>query len=64
MTTKITVDAHAGWPVSVMIVDPITSETIGEPIIVAPGTVQEFYIHSGQDIHAHEIQPERPTDDE
>ncbi len=51
MTTAITVDAHAGWPVQV--------ETIrGEPgqvqsmqiEIVQPNTKRVFYIHSGMTI--------------
>ncbi len=51
MTTKVTVDAHAGWPVQVEIrrgeqgtPDVFESET------VAPNTVRDFYIHSGMSI--------------
>lgn len=50
MTTRVTVDAHAGWPVQV-------EYTLGEPNaanalimkkeIVAPNTQKDFYIHSG-----------------
>lgn len=51
MTTKVTVDAHAGWPVHVTMI-------IGEPNmnkevrtdIVEPNTKKDFYIHSGMRI--------------
>ena len=48
MTTKVTIDAHAGWPVEVVTIS-------GEPgypksaqiTVVEPNTEQDFYIHSG-----------------
>lgn len=48
MTTRVTVDAHAGWPVMVTMI-------VGEPSynkevrtdIVEPNTTKDFYIHSG-----------------
>lgn len=51
MTTKIIVDAHAGWPVLVV-------QVVGEPnankeirnTIVEPNTTKDFYIHSGMRI--------------
>lgn len=51
MTTKVTVDAHAGWPVEVTLRD-------GEPdypksarvVVVEPNTATDFYIHSGLEI--------------
>lgn len=51
MTTKVTVDAHAGWPVEVTLRD-------GEPdypksarvVVVDPGTKTDFYVHSGLEI--------------
>jgi hypothetical protein len=50
MTTKVTVDAHAGWPVKVEAIDtiydesgPTGVETTSELGIVAPGTRQDFY---------------------
>lgn len=58
MTTKITVDAHAGWPVLVTIkkgefnsVKTVTTET------VEPNTTRDFYVHSGQQIIGIEEQP-------
>lgn len=46
MTTKVTIDAHAGWPVLV-IQEQIDAE--GQPTAVYettvdPGTVREFFI--------------------
>lgn len=48
MTTKVTVDAHAGWPVMVTLLSgepghirQVTNE------LVEPGTTRDFYIHSG-----------------
>ena len=51
MTTKVTIDAHAGWPVMVTMI-------VGEPSynkevrtdIVEPNTTKDFYIHSGMRI--------------
>jgi hypothetical protein len=48
MTTKVTVDAHAGWPVIVTIMrGEANSEKFVETSIVEPLTVKDFYIHSG-----------------
>ena len=58
MTTKVTVDAHAGWPVRV------TSIMAGGQTVrtVEPNTVQDFFVHVGCDFHLHEVQPdEKPT---
>lgn len=48
MTTKVTVDAHAGWPVEVKYIrgEPSQVQTQGVTI-VDPNTVMDFYIHSG-----------------
>jgi hypothetical protein len=50
MTTKVTVDAHAGWPVKVEAIDTIYDENgptgaaqTVELGIVEPGTVRDFY---------------------
>jgi hypothetical protein len=55
MTTKITVDAHAGWPVQVTRInaDGTTSEDI-----VQPGETRDVYIHSTLDLRVHEVQPD------
>ena len=57
MTTTVIVKANHGWPVSVMQVDPKTVATIGMPVTVEPNTEQTFCVHSGADLHIHEIQP-------
>ena len=51
MTTRVTIDAHAGWPVHVVLrhgeadyEKTFTSET------VEPNTQRDFYLHSGQSI--------------
>lgn len=62
MTTVITVKANHGWPVSVMQVDPKTSETIGMPQTVEAGQTRDFVVHSGADLHVHEVQPEETKD--
>ena len=48
MTTKVTIDAHAGWPVEVKSIrgEPSQPKTF-DTTIVAPNTKQDFYIHSG-----------------
>ena len=51
MTTKVTVDAHAGWPV---LVTPIGSGA--KPAIVEPNTAREFFVWAGQDLLIHEVQ--------
>jgi hypothetical protein len=44
MTTKVTVDAHAGWPVRVEAVDTILGQSsIVELAVVLPNTSQDFY---------------------
>jgi len=51
MTTKVTVDAHAGWPVLVVteVGEPGNDKTI-DVVRVEPNTVQDFCIHSGMRI--------------
>ena len=51
MTTRVTVDAHAGWPVLVVQVvgEPHMEKTIRQEV-VAPNTQKDFYIHSGMRI--------------
>ena len=59
MTTKVTVDAHAGWPVRVTRITPDGGHT---NITVDPKTVQDFHVWDGQDLRIHEVQPdEKPT---
>jgi hypothetical protein len=56
MTTKVTVDAHAGWPVRVTEVSyNSTGETGRRDVVVPANTTQDFYIHSNMLVHVEEI---------
>lgn len=48
MTTKVTIDAHAGWPVEVKLLygKPNTDKREATEV-VAPISVRDFYIGSG-----------------
>lgn len=48
MTTRVTVDAHAGWPVQVVGIygEPHMPKEIRTDV-VPPLTMKDFYIHSG-----------------
>lgn len=51
MPTKVTVDAHAGWPVFVVTKrGENLYEQFTESYTVQPNTKQAFYIHSGLQI--------------
>lgn len=57
MTTKVTVDAHAGWPVRVTAIDTRsdgeeTSHILGE---VPANEKQEFYVHDSRKILIEEL---------
>ena len=62
MTTKVTVDAHAGWPVKVTQIglDQDGNQTTGHDTTVSPNTVQDFYVHSHGELHIKEM-PNTPT---
>lgn len=58
MTTKVTVDAHAGWPVEVsQIQTDGNGNASSEPIVsvVMPNTTVDFYIHSHMEIKLREL---------
>ena len=59
MTTKVTVDTHAGWPVEVIRINEKTGNRVSESVIVAPNTQQDFNIWEGSDLLIHEVQPEK-----
>ena len=48
MTSKITVDAHAGWPILVTCIrgEPAYTKEVYTKV-VEPKTIEDFYIHSG-----------------
>ena len=56
MTTKVTVHALDGWPVDVTPV-AINGSLVGAKQRVPKGETREFYVHSGQDLLVHEVQP-------
>lgn len=49
MTTRVTIDAHAGWPVLVeyTIGEPGNTALILKKEIIPPREHRDFYIHSG-----------------
>lgn len=53
MTTKVTIDAHAGWPVEVL---QIGAAAHAPAQVVHPGEVKDFHVHSGCDLLIREIQ--------
>lgn len=63
MTTKVTVDAHAGWPVDVVIVDRGAAPRIER---VAPHSVRDFCVHDSRSISVIEVtnagSAPKPTD--
>ena len=58
MTTKVSVDAHAGWPVAVVTRHGEPGQSMSYTThLVEPNTVKDFYIHSGMQIVAIEECP-------
>lgn len=66
MTTKITVNAHAGWPVAVFALDSFPG-TVTESYLgtVPPGEQQDFYCTDAREIRCVEVDrpdwPARPA---
>ena len=60
MTTKVTVDAHAGWPVQVDITDHYTGRSVPTVTveIVPAQTERVFYIHETRSITVREMKDE------
>lgn len=52
MTTKVTVDAHAGWPVDVVINDIGLAPSIER---VEPHTTKDFYVFDCRSISVIEV---------
>lgn len=68
MTTKVTVDAHAGWPVRVTAVDQQSGEGPGsrETVLgeVPPNETKDFYVHQGRKLIIEELErPAAPSED-
>lgn len=57
MTTRVTVDAHAGWPVKVtqVTLDQEGKQTKSTETTVPPKQTQDFYVHSHMEIHVKEM---------
>ncbi|MBS1180433.1 MAG: hypothetical protein H6Q99_313 [Proteobacteria bacterium] len=60
MTTKITVEAHAGWPVAVYALDSFSSATAANVTehlleIIPPGDAKEFHATSNREIRCVEL---------
>lgn len=58
MTTKVTVDAHAGWPVKVEAIDQYPGDAEPKTVelgIVAPGEVREFHVFDARRIVVTEL---------
>lgn len=57
MTTKVTVDAHAGWPVKVDSLDqnPDGSLALISEATVSPNTQRDFYVWQGRILHVTEM---------
>lgn len=74
MTTKITVDAHAGWPVAVYALDAYhnnSNPTVKETLlrVVNPGEIADFHATNSREIRAVELReateieyPPKPLD--
>ena len=61
MTTRVTVDAHAGWPVEVVTIDQYGDKPATEATeTVAPNTVREFYVTNSRTLRISELP--RPTE--
>lgn len=56
MTSKVTVDAHAGWPIRVTMTNPKTNESRVE--IVQPKTTQDFYVYDDRNLFIEEMKKE------
>lgn len=59
MTTKVTVDAHAGWPVRVTAIDATAGEGpgAGQHVLgeVEAGAVREFHVYEGRKLLIEEL---------
>jgi hypothetical protein len=64
MTTKVIVDAHAGWPVLVTSIEmhPETGEwSEGSFTVVSAGTKQDFYIYDTRQLLISEMSKNDPA---
>lgn len=57
MTTEVIVKANHGWPVQISPLTP-NGTMAGPQVTVEPGSEWRGSVHSGQDLHIHEVQPQ------
>lgn len=51
MTTKVTVDAHAGWPVKVEAIDTYDGESKTTELGIVPAHEnRDFFVHSNRQV--------------
>jgi hypothetical protein len=55
MTSKVTVDAHAGWPLRVDFTHPATGAEMRPVHTVKPGEVFECHVHDGCSVAVTEL---------
>ena len=59
MTTKVTIDAHAGWPVKVEAIDTLHGVTKTHELgTVPPKEVREFYVFDTRQLVITELKKE------
>lgn len=63
MTTKVTIDAHAGWPVDVQYYHPETLEPQGGEVVPANET-RTIYIYNERAIRVIEVQGVQNVEDQ
>ncbi|OYX15371.1 MAG: hypothetical protein B7Z15_00850 [Rhizobiales bacterium 32-66-8] len=65
MTTTVVVKASHGWPVDVTPKDPKTGAPLQSypTVRVPPNEERAVYVHSGMDLHIHEVQPDEISED-
>jgi len=57
MTTKVTVDAHAGWPVKVEAIDTFDGVAKQSELAIVPAFEKcDFYVHSTRQLLITEMQ--------
>ena len=61
MTSKVTIDAHAGWPIKVTQQNKNADDVWedGREEVVAPHTVQDFYVYDSRRIVVEEQRREQ-----
>jgi hypothetical protein len=57
MTTKVTIDTHAGWPVEVITVDrhPVTGQRVLRTEVIPPKTIATIHIHQDKGLMIAEL---------